>query len=112
MQETGVSLAFTVRAMDAGPVLAQERIAVDSNVQAPELLRDLFERGTRCGTYVMGIGLFAAVLFPHSERTGLNGACLKSSVHCCDNSTEGLDDQVSALALQRGFGDTRCCGRS
>ena len=43
--ETGVSLAFTVRAMDAGPVLAQERVAVDDAVQAPELLESLFMRG-------------------------------------------------------------------
>ncbi len=49
MRETGVSVAFTVRAMDAGPVLAQERVRVDADVQAPELLRDLFKRGTRCG---------------------------------------------------------------
>ena len=40
-----MSLAFTVRAMDAGPVLAQERVAVDSAVQAPELLEGLFARG-------------------------------------------------------------------
>ena len=44
--ETGVSVAFTVRAMDAGPVLAQERVAVDDAIQAPELLDDLFRRGT------------------------------------------------------------------
>ena len=49
VRETGVSVAFTVRAMDAGPVLAQERVNVDADVQAPELLRDLFTRGTRCG---------------------------------------------------------------
>ena len=48
VRETGVSVAFTVRAMDAGPVLAQERIAVDADVQAPQLLQDLFMRGTRC----------------------------------------------------------------
>ena len=47
--ETGVSVAFTVCAMDAGPVLAQERISVDPNMQAPQLLQDLFDRGTRCG---------------------------------------------------------------
>ncbi len=49
VRETGVSVALTVRAMDAGPVLAQERIGVDADVRAPELLRDLFKRGTRCG---------------------------------------------------------------
>ena len=45
--ETGVSVAFTVRAMDAGPVLAQERVQVDDSVQAPELLADLFQRGAQ-----------------------------------------------------------------
>ena len=45
MSETGVSVAFTVRAMDAGPVLAKERVPVDGAVQAPELLSDLFRRG-------------------------------------------------------------------
>ena len=48
--ETGVSVAFTVRAMDAGPVLAQERVVVDADVQAPELLHELFRRGTRCSS--------------------------------------------------------------
>ena len=46
VKETGVSIAFTVRAMDAGPVLAQESVAVGEAVQAPELLEDLFRRGT------------------------------------------------------------------
>ena len=47
MAATGVSVAFTVRAMDAGPVLAREAMAVDGHVQAPELLEELFARGTR-----------------------------------------------------------------
>lgn len=46
VRETGVTVAFTVRAMDAGPVLAQDRVTVDEKVQAPELLTDLFRRGT------------------------------------------------------------------
>ncbi|KAK9908428.1 hypothetical protein WJX75_007688 [Coccomyxa subellipsoidea] len=46
VRETGVTVAFTVRAMDAGPVLAQERVEVDDEIQAPELLADLFRRGT------------------------------------------------------------------
>lgn len=45
--ETGVSLAFTVLKCDAGPVLAQERVPLDPDVQAPELLEDLFTRGTQ-----------------------------------------------------------------
>ena len=47
MDHTGVSVAFTVRAMDAGPILAQERVPVDSAIQAPELLQELFARGTQ-----------------------------------------------------------------
>ena len=46
VKETGVTVAFTVRAMDAGPILAQERVPVDDEVQAPQLLADLFTRGT------------------------------------------------------------------
>ena len=45
--ETGVSVAFTVRAMDAGPVLAQASVPVDADIQAPELLGQLFSLGTR-----------------------------------------------------------------
>ena len=39
-------MAFTVRAMDAGPVLAQEERVVDATVQAPQLLQELFAQGT------------------------------------------------------------------
>lgn len=43
---TGVSVAFTVRACDAGPVLAQEQLPLSGDEQAPELLRTLFAAGT------------------------------------------------------------------
>jgi hypothetical protein len=81
VQETGVSVAFTVRAMDAGPVLAQERVAVDLDVQAPELLRDLFERGTMCEIDVnrdSGKLLCSSSLW---SMTGLNGAYSDISDH-------------------------------
>ena len=42
---TGVSVAFTVKAMDAGPIAAQVRVPVDPNVKAPVLLAQLFEIG-------------------------------------------------------------------
>ncbi|KAJ4830080.1 hypothetical protein Tsubulata_027411 [Turnera subulata] len=41
-KETGVSLAFTVRALDAGPVIACERLKVDDQIKVPELLALLF----------------------------------------------------------------------
>lgn len=44
--ETGVTVAFTVLKMDAGPVLRQVRRELDGNERAPELLLELFETGT------------------------------------------------------------------
>ena len=46
LTHTGVSVAFTVRAMDAGPILAQAQVAVDPLIQTPDLLSLLFDRGT------------------------------------------------------------------
>jgi methionyl-tRNA formyltransferase len=43
---TGVSLAYTVLACDAGPVLAQQTLHLTGNEQAPELLEALFRKGT------------------------------------------------------------------
>ncbi|KAF8676275.1 hypothetical protein HU200_047147 [Digitaria exilis] len=45
--ETGVSLAYTVRALDAGPVIACERFSVDECIKAPELLAILFDIGSK-----------------------------------------------------------------
>ncbi|KAM0892442.1 hypothetical protein ACQ4PT_025748 [Festuca glaucescens] len=45
--ETGVSLAYTVRALDAGPVIACERFSVDDFIKAPELLAILFNIGSK-----------------------------------------------------------------
>ncbi|MBA0674362.1 hypothetical protein Goari_015965, partial [Gossypium aridum] len=45
VKETGVSLAFTVRALDAGPVIARERVEVDDQIKATDLLALLFSEG-------------------------------------------------------------------
>ncbi|CAN6461402.1 unnamed protein product [Victoria cruziana] len=47
VKETGVSLAYTVRALDAGPVIAREDLEVDDHIKAPELLSILFDRGSK-----------------------------------------------------------------
>ncbi|XP_022948301.1 uncharacterized protein LOC111452018 isoform X1 [Cucurbita moschata] len=48
VKETGVSLAFTVRALDAGPVIAFEKFEVDEQIkQAPDLLALLFLEGSK-----------------------------------------------------------------
>ncbi len=45
--ETGVSVAFTVLACDAGPVLEQRRVAPGPDETAPQLLERLFRLGAR-----------------------------------------------------------------
>ncbi|GAB2261054.1 hypothetical protein Droror1_Dr00011909 [Drosera rotundifolia] len=47
VKETGVSLAFTIRALDAGPIIAWERFPVDDHIKAPELLDLLFGLGSQ-----------------------------------------------------------------
>ncbi|KAL5573914.1 hypothetical protein UlMin_023511 [Ulmus minor] len=47
VKETGVSLAFTVRALDAGPIIACERLEVDDHIKAPDLLSHLFSEGSK-----------------------------------------------------------------
>lgn len=47
VKETGVSLAFTVRALDAGPVIAHERMEIEDQIKAPELLDLLFYEGSK-----------------------------------------------------------------
>ncbi|KAK9066941.1 hypothetical protein SSX86_014265 [Deinandra increscens subsp. villosa] len=47
VRKTGVSLAFTVHALDAGPIIACEKVEIDNRVKAPELLDLLFARGSK-----------------------------------------------------------------
>jgi methionyl-tRNA formyltransferase len=44
---TGVSVAFTVLACDAGPVFLQEQVSVPEDEQAPQLLQRLFKQGAQ-----------------------------------------------------------------
>jgi len=44
--QTGVSILLSVAAMDAGPILVQEKLIIDENIKSPELLDVLFEKGT------------------------------------------------------------------
>lgn len=46
VKETGVSLVYTVRALDAGPIIACERVDVNDHVKAPDLLNILFDLGS------------------------------------------------------------------
>lgn len=44
---TGVSVAFTVLACDAGPIFLQESSSVQEDEQAPQLLDQLFKQGAQ-----------------------------------------------------------------
>ena len=46
VKKTGVSVLFTVKEMDAGPIVVQTEYDVPDNMQAPELLSVLFKLGT------------------------------------------------------------------
>ncbi|XP_073154888.1 uncharacterized protein [Henckelia pumila] len=47
IRETGVSLAYTVRQLDAGPVISCEKVVVNDQIKAPELLDLLFTQGSK-----------------------------------------------------------------
>lgn len=44
---TGVSVAFTVLACDAGPIFLQQQVSVPEDEQAPQLLERLFKQGAQ-----------------------------------------------------------------
>ncbi|XP_051141512.1 uncharacterized protein LOC127258628 [Andrographis paniculata] len=46
VKETGVSLAYTVRQLDAGPVIARKKVEIDDEIKAPKLLEFLFAEGS------------------------------------------------------------------
>jgi methionyl-tRNA formyltransferase len=46
LSTTGVTVLYTVKEMDAGPIVAQKEVEIDDDIQAPQLLNDLFEIGT------------------------------------------------------------------
>ena len=87
MTETGVSVAFTVRAMDAGPVWLQRKVPVDPAIQATELLQQLFEYGTTllleniADVWTGRAALLAAKQVRHSSRT-----LLGKHKHCQEDS--------------------------
>lgn len=47
VSESGVTLLYTVKAMDAGPVIAQEKMHIDNAIQADSVLFHLFAAGTK-----------------------------------------------------------------
>lgn len=70
--ETGVSVAYTVLKMDAGPVLRQVKRPLNGDEKAPELLTELFETGVQALLEELPsvfAGEAAARAFPQGEET-------------------------------------------
>jgi len=70
--ETGVSVAYTVLKMDAGPVLRQIKRPLTGDEKAPELLNELFETGVQAlldEFPSVFAGEAAARAIPQSEAT-------------------------------------------
>ncbi|KAL4452092.1 hypothetical protein ABPG75_007754 [Micractinium tetrahymenae] len=77
---TGVTVLYTVKAMDAGPVLAQQKVPVDPDVQAPQLLEQLFELGTDLlvnNLEVVWAGMGALAAQPQDEAAATHAAKLQ-----------------------------------
>lgn len=70
--ETGVTILFTVKAMDSGPLVYQESVALPENETAPELLERMFDLGaTRLVEILPSIllGKIQAVEQDHTKAT-------------------------------------------
>ncbi|GAX75937.1 hypothetical protein CEUSTIGMA_g3380.t1 [Chlamydomonas eustigma] len=104
VDETGVSVAYTVLRCDAGPVLAQEKIAMDPDIMAPELLSQLFRLGTQLlirnlPAVYEGRGLELAT--PQDEAAMVHAAKLtkeESNLDFTSCSATALHNKVRAFA--------------
>ena len=86
--EVGVSLLYTEKEMDAGPIIAQQAVTIDGGIQADELLFHLFAKGTRYS--------------PHSSRLSTAGwTCNHTllSVFVTGNPLLGVSHQQSQAIL-------------
>ncbi|PRW57094.1 pigment defective [Chlorella sorokiniana] len=76
---SGVTVLYTVKAMDAGPILAQQKLPVDPEIQAPELLQRLFELGTDLlvkNLEVVWAGMGPLVAQPQNDAAATHAAKL------------------------------------
>ena len=90
---TGVSLLYTVQAMDAGPIIASQNYFLDNEVKAPELLAILFNLGAEILIKNLNLifsGNFLGVEQKHTEATHAKKINITESL---------LDFNVQAIAL-------------
>jgi len=100
---TGVSVLFTVTKMDAGPIVAQEERRLEGDETAPELLMELFEKGTNLLVDSLP-AVFDGSATPseQNEEDATAAAKISKEDAKCDPSVE------SALAIHnqaRGFAE-------
>ncbi|KAL2603239.1 hypothetical protein R1flu_008804 [Riccia fluitans] len=100
---SGVTIAYTVRALDAGPIIAAEKYEVDPNITAPELLRTLFKKGSdlllREMPFVLdGTAKEKAQEQDHSKATLAPKVTVEESWLNFDEPAEILHNKVRAFA--------------
>ncbi|KAK9863842.1 hypothetical protein WJX84_004606 [Apatococcus fuscideae] len=100
---SGVSLAFTVLAMDAGPIVAQETVDMHRYKDANDALQDLFQIGARMLVRELPrvwSGAAAAEARPQdeSQATSAPKLCKHDAVLDFSRTAEALTNQVRAFA--------------
>lgn len=100
---TGVSVAFTVYALDAGPIIAAESMEIDDSIKAPELLATLFNRGTHLLLHELpsilnGSAAESAQEQAHSLASLAPKVSVEESWLCFDQPALMLHNKVRAFA--------------
>lgn len=87
---TGVSVLFTVTKMDAGPIVAQEERVLEGSETAPELLLELFDRGTNLLVDAMPAVFDGSAAPAEQDEAAATAADKISAADArCDPSAEG-----------------------
>ncbi|XP_042461771.1 methionyl-tRNA formyltransferase-like isoform X3 [Zingiber officinale] len=101
--ETGVSLAYTVRALDSGPIIASEKVPVDDIIKAPDLLTMLFKIGSglllRELPHILdGIAKLKAQPQDHSKASSAPKLTNDESCLSFDQDAKTIHNKVRAFA--------------
>jgi len=101
----GVSVARTVLALDAGPLLAQRRVALRGDEHAPELLLELFEQGTQDLVDTLG-GVWRAGAQHGNVSSGADGSSASAAY-----AALGMEQDEAGVTVARKVrkGDGEVC---
>ncbi|KAK9849374.1 hypothetical protein WJX84_008915 [Apatococcus fuscideae] len=106
-EESGVSLAFTVRTMDAGPIVAQEVVNMSRYQDADEALQSLFQIGAQMLVQHMPriwSGAAAAEARPQDESQATSAPKLRKEDAVLDftKAAHALANQIRAFSSWPG----------